>query len=325
MSRFARLVLTVTSTAFLAVACEDPLANPEDAAAARAHLENLLDVMEANSINRNRITWAEFRTTVLAAAPDPQDIGETFDAIYVALGLLGDNHSSYTGPANYPITIRNSRITCTAPLVPQAEVPQDIGYVRVAGFSGAAALATSYARSVQLSIRNEDAAHPIAWIVDLRGNSGGNMWPMIAGLGPILGERILGYFIDPDGVESRWEYRGGLSILGGLTMQAVTDPYTLASPEPKVAVLTDGNVASSGEATAIAFKGRPNTRFFGAATCGLSTANEPFMVDGATLTLTVSTIADRNKVAYGDTLPPDEVIMDNTELLNRAISWIRGG
>jgi C-terminal processing protease CtpA/Prc len=108
-------------------------------------------------------------------------------------------------------------------------------------------------------------------------------------------------------------------------MQAVTDPYTLASPEPKVAVLTDGNVASSGEATAIAFKGRPNTRFFGAATCGLSTANEPFMVDGATLTLTVSTIADRNKVAYGDTLPPDEVIMDNTELLNRAISWIRGG
>ena len=30
---------------------------------------------------------------------------------------------------------------------------------------------------------------------DLRGNIGGNMWPMIAGVGPILGDGIIGWIV----------------------------------------------------------------------------------------------------------------------------------
>ena len=30
------------------------------------------------------------------------------------------------------------------------------------------------------------------------------MWPMVAGVGPLLGEGVIGYFIDPPGVESVW-------------------------------------------------------------------------------------------------------------------------
>jgi hypothetical protein len=281
--------------------------------------------MEANSINRRTIDWSAFRATVLAQAPDPAHIGDTFEAIRTALGLLDDNHSSYTAPPEYRTTIRNSRITCSAPIALQPNKPADIGYVRVTSFSGSAAAAATYATSLQNTIRTQDSSEDVAgWIVDLRGNSGGNMWPMIAGLGPILGEQTLGYFINPFGIESRWEYRGGLSILNGMTMVAVPSPYVLRSAEPKVAVLIDGFVASSGEATAIAFIGRPNTRFFGTPSCGLSTANAGFTLDGANLTLTVAAIADRNKVAYGDTLSPQEVIHDNTAVVERAIAWLRG-
>jgi carboxyl-terminal processing protease len=52
-------------------------------------------------------------------------------------------------------------------------------------------------------------------------------------------------------------------------MALVKAPYKLVVPSPRVAVLTDTGVASSGEA--IAFRGRPNTRSFGTPTCGLST------------------------------------------------------
>lgn len=317
------LRITLASAAFLATACDDPLANPGDADAARLHLETILEVMELNSINRNQIDWNQFRSTVIATAPDPQDISDTFEAIYVALGLLGDNHSSYTSPPEWGQTIRNIAVSCNADNVPVFDSPADIGYVRVLGFSGSAGLAASYASSMQSNIRFRDAGRPIGWIVDLRGNTGGNMWPMIAGLGPILGERTLGYFIGPDGEEARWEYLGGLSILNGITMQSVSNPYTLASPDPKVAVLIDGRVASSGEGTAIAFKGRSNTRFFGTATCGLSTANAPFDISGATLNLTTSVIADRNKVAFGNKVQPDEVLT-NAELPDRVIAWLRG-
>jgi carboxyl-terminal processing protease len=83
------------------------------------------------------------------------------------------------------------------------------------------------------------------------------MWPMVAGVGPVLGEGVIGYFIDPTGVENAWEYRDGASWDNGVAQQRVDAPYRLRRDRPRVAVLTDGGVASSGEATVIAFRGAP--------------------------------------------------------------------
>lgn len=103
-------------------------------------------------------------------------------------------------------------------------------------------------------------------------------------------------------------------------------PHTLKKPDPRVAVLTDNGIASSGEATVIAFKGRPDTRFFGEPTCGLSTANRGFILsDGAILVLTVSTMADRTRRVYGDSVFPDEVIVNPTAVVARAIEWLETG
>ena len=306
--------------------CQDPLANAEDSQLARNHLDRILELMETNSVNRNSIDWPTFRTTVFAKAPDPGRLDETFDAIFTALGLLGDNHSSYVAPPEYGISISNSKITCTASAVLNRTVPPDIGYARVASLSSASGTpgANSYSSTLHAQIRARDTSAVVAgWVVDLRGNMGGNMWPMIAGLGPILGENTVGFFINPAGSWSTWEYRDFAAKVNGSIAQSVTNPYTLRRADPKVAVLIDGRVASSGEAAAIAFKGRPNTRFFGLPTCGLSTANVTFSVDGASLVLTVAKMADRTRFVYGDTLVPDEVIPDSQDQLDRAIAWLR--
>lgn len=64
-----------------------------------------------------------------------------------------------------------------------------------------------------------------------------------------------------------------------------------ASSSPRVAVLT----AISGEAVAIAFRGRADTRSFGTPTCGLSTSNHTDRLsDGGNLYLTASVMADRS-------------------------------
>jgi len=44
-----------------------------------------------------------------------------------------------------------------------------------------------------------EAAHPTGWIIDLRGNGGGNMWPMLAGIGFVLGDGPAGSFVLLDG------------------------------------------------------------------------------------------------------------------------------
>jgi C-terminal processing protease CtpA/Prc len=166
----------------------------------------------------------------------------------------------------------------------------------------------------------------IGWIVDLRSNGGGNMWPMVAGLGPILGEGPLGYFIGPTGVETLWEYRNGASTSGGFVVSTVSPPYVLRRQQPRVAVLSDVGIASSGEATLIAFRLRPNPRSFGQPTCGLSTANSTSTLSGgATFTITTSVMADRAKNRFGDSIAPDEVISDPSQAIQRAIEWLQTG
>ena len=44
---------------------------------------------------------------------------------------------------------------------------------------------------------------PRGWIVDLRQNTGGNMWPMIAAVAGLLDRGILGHFL-PDGQRQAW-------------------------------------------------------------------------------------------------------------------------
>jgi len=95
--------------------------------------------------------------------------------------------------------------------------------------------------------------------------------------------------------------------------------------DPKVAVLTDGRAASSGEAVVISFRRRPNTRSFGGATCGLSTSNSTFrLTDGALLLLTTAVMADRTQSPYGDVVVPDETIGGDAPVVERAVAWLHG-
>ena len=291
--------------------------------AASNYLNQIVGLMQGNSINRQAINWTSFTTTVFADAGSAQTIADLYPAIRTAIRLLGDGHSSYTPAAGGGSIFVPTR-SCSAPPVVTPTLPATIGYVRVTGFAGSGELATAFADGVQATIMAADRDEVIGWIVDLRSNGGGNMWPMIAGVGPVLGEGPLGYFIDPFGIESLWEYRDGASINNGNTIQRVTTPYRLRRPMPKVAVLSDNRVASSGEATLVAFRRRPNTRSFGTPSCGLSTSNRGFTLsDGALLNLTTSVMADRAKTRFGDSIPPDEVILDPDETVRRAIEWLR--
>ena len=54
-----------------------------------------------------------------------------------------------------------------------------------------------------------DRVSLVGWIVDLRGNTGGNMWPMVAGVGPVLGNGVAGFFVPPVGASTPWSFPEG--------------------------------------------------------------------------------------------------------------------
>ncbi|MCY7355905.1 MAG: S41 family peptidase, partial [Rudanella sp.] len=162
------------------------------------------------------------------------------------------------------------------------------------------------------------------WVVDLRRNLGGNMYPMIAGLGPIIGEGVCGNFYDIDNqVKATYSYQKGASLLNQSVMVEVPKPYRLINETVKVAVLIGGSTASSGEATTLAFVGRSNTRLFGAASCGLSTGNYRYDLPfyGYKLNLFTLKMGDRTGKIYGNEIKPDEATTDD-QAIAKAVKWI---
>ena len=165
-------------------------------------------------------------------------------------------------------------------------------------------------------------------MLDLRENGGGNMYPMLAGIGPLLGDGEAGRFVAPDKPDLIWWYRDGQSGAGDVSpLPPDPNPLRLKISPATVAVLTGPGTTSSGEAVAISFRGRPLARSFGGYTGGFSSANTPFALgDGTMLALTTSLMADRTGQVYGGRIRPDEIIparMDSDDpTLDAAQTWL---
>jgi hypothetical protein len=289
---------------------------------AESHLAEIVAVLQREWVHRDKMDWDNFRLRVLERAGAAQTIPDTYDAIRLALTLLGDKHTYYrtAGRENMWNPESPSQVTGTcepAPLV-MPPLPAEIGYVRIR------ITPPTPKAAIQDAIRNGDRQGIIGWIVDLRNSRGGNMWPALAGIGSVLGEGTAGFFVDARNDAMPWGYTDGRAWEGNETVEEIDAPYPLAIPHPKVAVLTDIGVASAGESIAVAFRGRPNTRSFGTATCGLSTAIATFLLsNGARINVAVSVLADRTMRRYGGVIEPDELVMDPAQVVPRAIAWLR--
>jgi C-terminal processing protease CtpA/Prc len=112
----------------------------------------------------------------------------------------------------------------------------------------------------------------------------------------------------------------------------VGEPSNLSISDDIVAVLIGHITISSGEAVAVSFKGRANTKFFGNLTNGKSTGNRLFRLsNNAAISLTTTIMADRNKKMYGKDIKPD-VYLRNPHMIKKeendttiisAMNWIK--
>ncbi|RWX03828.1 S41 family peptidase [Flavobacterium cerinum] len=287
---------------------------------AAAYIDEVVTILKANSINRNKIDWPIFEAKVLAKADKAKTVEETYPAIHLAIKLLGDGHS-YFAPAVGDNTEENG----APPMLTDEKVPNDIGYLRVRYCMGSNDQKQIYVDDLLKTIRQRDKDNLKGWIVDLRGNFGGDMLPMLLGTGPILGDGILGYTAYPDGQMHSWNYEQGKFYYDAIEDSdiKVKEYYRLKRLNPFVAVLTDTLTASSGEALTVAFKGREKTKSFGYKTYGVSTSNQKFVLsDGSNMLITVAVFADRNKKRYGHSIEPDKVVVPEN-VLQEAIEWLR--
>lgn len=280
--------------------------------------------VQPRALNTQDINWADLRAKAKAETVGIRSLKEVHEVLKAITPLI-NKHSFFIAPSDmkgvYGEELAEGEFHPQL-VQPSGEVrPDGIAYLTIPAISFAHLPSlNAYADSLQQLIARLDGTKPSGWVVDLRENVGGNCWPMLAGLGPLLGEGTCGYFMTPEGENAQaWSYKDGASRMSGSPQTQTTD-YQLRSGKPRIAVLTSGETASAGEVVAVAFRAMDNVRSFGEPTRGYSTTNTNVILsDEAVVILTVSVYADRDKQAYGEEIVPDVVTEDG---VGEAVKWL---
>jgi carboxyl-terminal processing protease len=291
-------------------------------AAARELVDFALVTAKDRSYWRDTVTWSAVEPDVWMLAGGARSTDDAYPAIRHLLSRLGDHHSFVKPPAEVTALQTGGP---SAPANPSPEIKLlagGIGYVAVPAFSGVdRETGRRYAADMHARLAATIPRARCGWVVDLRANGGGNMWPMLAGLKPLLGSGPLGSFKGPSGA-------AGGTWLAGAGVGAEPPPELNTMGSAYVAVLTGSRTASSGEAVAIAFRGRPNTRSFGQPTAGVANANIAVaMPDGGLMMVMTEIDVDRNGREYGQQVDPDELIPRGSgtddAALTAAVHWLQ--
>jgi len=288
---------------------------PAPSAQAARYVSQALAVIDEHAVVRAELDWPAFQAAVLEQARGAVSTADAHLAVQFALASLGDGHSYFMSPRQMNnLTDRplgNAR-TSRAPREPRTQLLDNaVGYLRLPGFAGGTHLdRVAFAESIQAMIADLDLRSSCGWIVDLRDNLGGNLWPMLAGLGPLLGDGEAGASVYATGERRSIWYADGKAGLGDFVQLRVrTQPYRLRRADVPIAVIVDSSTASAAEIIAAAFAARPQTRSFGTGTRGATTGTRTFPLrDDAALMLAVARTTDRHNQPVEGPIEPDEPV-----------------
>lgn len=280
---------------------------------AETYGKNALSTIDKNGIFAGNDEWKGTYNECLKMIENAKSYDDTYDAIRKALSVGGGKHSML-------MTKSESQNTTESydEVLPTVSLNGNIAIIKLPDFLGTAEAGQKYAKIAEDFIHeNRDKIKGV--VLDLRGNTGGDMGPMATAVSSLL----------PDGELVYYHYRSydvPVTLKNGVVSNAGTGGKSLY-PEEKlnvpVAILTDGMTASSGEALTLCFRGLENTRTFGAPTAGYTSVNMLYnMYDGAQMYLTVAFDKARTGEIFKETPIEPDVATDSP--LEAALEWLRG-
>ena len=279
---------------------------------AETYGKNALSTIDKNGIFAGNDEWKSTYNECLKMIENAKSYDDTYDAIRKALSVGGGKHSML-------MTKSESQDTTESydEVLPTVSIDGNIAIIKLPDFLGTAEAGQKYAKVAEDFIHeNRDKIKGV--VLDLRGNTGGDMGPMATAVSSLL----------PDGELVYYHYRSydiPVTLKNGVVSNAGTGGKSLYPDEKlnvPVAILTDDMTASSGEALTLCFRGLENTRTFGAPTAGYTSVNMLYnMYDGAQMYLTVAFDKARTGEIFKETSIEPDVATDSP--LEAALEWLR--
>ena len=274
--------------------------------------KDALATIGKNGIYSGSDEWKSTYEECLKMIENAESYEDTYPAIKKALSVGGGKHSML-------MTKSESQSTSDSydEVLPTVSLNGDIAVIKLPDFLGTAEAGRKYAKVAEDFIHeNRDKVNGV--VLDLRGNTGGDMGPMATAVSSLL----------PDGELVYYHYRSydiPVTLKDGVISNAGTGGKSLYPDEKlkvPVALLTDDMTASSGEALTLCFRGLENTRTFGAPTAGYTSVNMLYnMYDGAQMYLTVAFDKARTGEIFKETSIEPDVATDSP--LEAALEWLR--
>lgn len=225
--------------------------------------KDALATIGKNGIYSGSDEWKSTYEECLKMIENAESYEDTYPAIKKALSVCGGKHSIL-------MTKSESQSTSDSydEVLPTVSLNGDIAVIKLPDFLGTAEAGRKYAKVAEDFIHeNRDKINGV--VLDLRGNTGGDMGPMATAVSSLL----------PDGELMYYHYRSydvPVTLKDGVISNAGTGGKSLYPDEKlkvPVAILTDDMTASSGEALTLCFRGLENVKTFGAPTAGYTSVN----------------------------------------------------
>lgn len=265
------------------------------------YVRKAIHIMDKQGLFAEGPEWAAAKAEALSVKPG--SLKEAQEIVRSAAKVAGGKHSF--------LQLAGSVVSDATAEWPAPEVSFSQGAIPVVSlphFSGNHDEGVKYASAVLSAIPKDIPGV----VIDLRGNTGGNMYPMIA---------AIHRFLPDDNQTLRFRTRKNaqwIPLSYAVQMAGVQQQSRIECP---VAILTDDYTASSGEATLICFRGLDYVRVFGGPTAGYASANQPFPLPGGDhLVLTTGCdVARTGEVFCDDPIVPD---MLTETPMEDALAWI---
>lgn len=287
-------------------------------------IDSIYQLIKRESIHRKKVDWKAVDETFYGQLKTAGNLNDSLRCFIKVFKSMGDVHSSliFKGSSFAHFNpMDETTFDRLAPLLNQSNremgkvrtalLQKKYVYIQLPGIFVSPDMLDSLARVVSDSLCQYAGIKAKGVIVDLRMNRGGNIYPMLSGLGSLLGDGPIGSEIGADGqVVRSWAIQNGNFAQAGVPMTAITHSCGTEFAKTPVVVLTGPITISSGAMVAIAFKGRPKTRLIGEPTGeGYTTSNGWFQLGPRLgLNLASALVADRKGKIYADNVTPDEII-----------------
>lgn len=293
-----RMVLAVCAA--VAVVCVAACTN-----ASKSYVSKAVKIMDKNGLYAVGEEWEKARKEALEA--DPLTMEEAHNIVKEALKVAGGKHS-FLKEAEVEVQEKTSEWE-----MPQVSITDSCGakiaVVKLPQFGGNRDEGLKYANTVIDAIPDDVQGV----VIDLRGNGGGDMYPMISSV-----HRFI-----PEGDIISFRNRKSTMNISLDYVLMCTEVKQLSPIECPVAILTDEGTGSSAEALLLCFRGLEKARVFGSATAGYASSNMPYnMKDGSVLVLTIGCdVARTGEEFCDDPIQPD---VQTASPMEDAVSWITG-